>query len=227
MIMKYFLTLASVAGSAFAQYATSSFTDKSTGKAITYQAWTDPTWNITIGFSFPNNPNATEFIGLISFPASYSYAGVSIGPEGMTNGLLLGAWGLGKEPGIISPRYTQEYSLPPLYTGPQISIIKTSTTNATATTLNFVCSNCTSWPGGSLDPTSTSVFMSHAVATAAALVETPTSVNSTLGAHNPDDINFFTADLAAAQTPEYEEVIQYLTERNLLEKENLSAKKAW
>lgn len=84
-----------------------SFTDKSTGTSITYQGYSDPFWNITVGFSLPQNPNTTEFIGFIQFPASYSYAGISLGSEGMTNGLLLGAWGTGVgKPGVISPRFT-------------------------------------------------------------------------------------------------------------------------
>ncbi|KAI5123893.1 hypothetical protein M0805_005709 [Coniferiporia weirii] len=198
------------------------FTDTSTGTSITYQAYQDPFWNITFGMSLPDDPTATEFIGLISFPASYSYAGISLGSEGMTNGLLLGAWSKGiGQPGVISPRYTTEYALPALYEGPQISIIQSSRANATTTTLNFRCQNCTVWPAGSLDPTSTSAFMSFAVATQSAAVLDPTDPGSDLLPHDPNDINFFTVDLASAQTSAYTDVINFLNNNNRFVSETL------
>ncbi|THH07020.1 hypothetical protein EW145_g3677 [Phellinidium pouzarii] len=214
------LALLSSAALAIGAYAQSSvpLTDTSTGMAITYQAYSDPFWNITIGFSLPE-PNSfpNEFIGLISFPESYSYAGISLGSEGMVYGLLLGAWSTGEGvPGIVSPRYTTEYVYPDVFFGPQISVIRTSTTNATRTTLNFRCQNCTSWTDGSLDPTSTSAFMSFAVATEAASVIDPTDVASDLLPHNPNDINFFTVDLASAQSSDYTNIINFLNNNHLL-----------
>ncbi|KAH8119431.1 hypothetical protein DFH11DRAFT_445781 [Phellopilus nigrolimitatus] len=197
-----------------------SLTDSSSGIAITYQAYSDPFWNITVGLSLPDDSTGTEFIGLISFPASYSYAGISLGSEGMVNGLLLGAWSAGEgQPGVVSPRYTTEYDYPPLYEGPHISVMKTSTSNATRTTLNFRCENCTAWPAGSLDPTSTSAFMSFAVATQAAAVVDPTDPGSDLLPHDPNDINFFTIDLASAQTSDYSNIINFLNNNGLMDNE--------
>lgn len=87
--------------------SSASLTDTSTGTSITYQAYTDPYWNITVGFSLPQSSTDSDFIGLISFPSSYGYAGISLGSEGMVNSLLLGAWSVGEgQPGVVSPRYT-------------------------------------------------------------------------------------------------------------------------
>jgi hypothetical protein len=58
------------------------------------------------------------------------------------------------------------HSLPPPYSGPEVTVLK-STITSTDTTVELKCSNCTVWKAGKLDVESTSADFVYAYSTTA------------------------------------------------------------
>ncbi|TLD30888.1 hypothetical protein PspLS_02685 [Pyricularia sp. CBS 133598] len=97
---------------------------------------------------------------------------------------------------------------PSPYPGASYEDLPMSTTNATHWRLDTICTGCSSWQGGGLDPASTTAAIAWAMAYAAPAQ--PSSNTSYIRYHsNRDHISF---DLAAANIANFNDVVSALRE---------------
>nr|AAU12274.1 cellulose binding iron reductase [Phanerodontia chrysosporium] len=200
---KSLLTILTAAGLALAQSSTQ-FCDSSSG--ICFQGYTDPDFDVTVGFVLPpiSTPPSDEFIVQLVAPVSNGYTGISVGGT-MADSLLFTLWPYNNEL-ILGPRWTSGYVLPTAYAGPQITLLPSSSINSTHIKATFRCQNCTIWEGGSLgsgDLTSFQV-VAYVVATTTKPSD-PADVDSVIQEH--DDFNFFGLDLSMAHSDSYSSYI--------------------
>ncbi|KIY62194.1 hypothetical protein CYLTODRAFT_185011 [Cylindrobasidium torrendii FP15055 ss-10] len=179
-----------LAGSALAQQTASQWSDPDTG--ITFWGITDATYGVQYGLVFPPaDAGSTEFIGSIVAPIDAGW--VSITPtSSMLKTLLLVAWNNDGEV-VNSARHATSYSVPTILEGPIITTLPSTSVNATHWKWVYRCQNCTTWDGGSFDPTSSGAA---AWAYGETAVTDPTDSASTFTRH--DEYGIFSFDFSAA-----------------------------
>ncbi|KAI0777591.1 cellobiose dehydrogenase [Trametes elegans] len=192
------LALLPFAGSVYSQVA-APYTDS--GNGFIFDGITDPVYGVSYGFVLPQASTSSEFIGEIVAPLDAKWIGIALGGA-MIGDLLLVAWPNGKE--IVStPRYATGYTLPNVYEGPTLTTLPSSEVNSTHWKFVFRCQNCTTWDGGSIDPTGTGVF---AWAYSSVAVDDPSDPGSTFAEHT--DFGFFGINFPDAQNSNYQNYLQ-------------------
>ncbi|KAI0780650.1 CBD9-like protein [Trametes elegans] len=182
----------------------SSYCDASSG--ICFQGITDTMLDMTIGLVLPPDatPASNEYIVNFVVPASYGWTGISMGGQ-MSNSLLFTLWPNGKQI-MLGARWTDDYVLPTLYSGPKITLLPPSQVNSTHINAIFRCQNCTVWDGGSLgsgDLDGTNVLAY--VASTKTGPEDPSDIDSSFQEH--DQFAFFGVDLSQAHSDSYSQYI--------------------
>ncbi|KAL1757668.1 cellobiose dehydrogenase [Schizophyllum commune] len=187
MLWRAALSALPLVGCALAQTG-AQYTDPDNG--ITFWGITDASHSVTYGYVFPETDTG-EFIGEIVSPIEGAWVGVS--PKGtMLNSLLLVAWANGGEV-VHSARIASGYVLPTPLEGPVITDLPSTTVNATHWKWVYRCQNCTTWDGGSLDPTGSGA---PAWAYSTKAVDDPSDPDSDFAQHT--DFGFYGLDFASA-----------------------------
>ncbi|KAI0701652.1 hypothetical protein C8Q76DRAFT_825169 [Earliella scabrosa] len=166
------------------------------GNGFVFDGITDPAYGVTYGIVLPQGTASQEFIGEIVAPKSAAWIGWSLGGA-MIGNILIVAWPNGNEI-VASTRMATGYTLPPLYSGPVLTTLPSSTVNATHWKYVFRCQNCTTWPNGGIDPTQGGVF---AWAYSSTPVDTPANPNSTFTEHS--GFGFYGINFPDAQNANY------------------------
>ena len=130
-------------------------------------------------------PVGPDLFATIRAPAAHKWFAIGFGSQ-MTGTLMLVSWPWQNQV-VVSARLAKYsshplhsflrcfpwwrlifrgHSLPPLYAGPQVTVLK-STVTSTDTTVELKCSNCTVWTTGKLDIQSTNADFIYAYSTTA------------------------------------------------------------
>jgi cellobiose dehydrogenase (acceptor) len=175
---------------------------------VTYAQSHYCSWDgICISVVIPGELVTTEnpyFRAIIQAPSSAKWFAIGLGTQ-MANSIMFVAWPYDNEV-ILSSRLAPYLTvlfwlicrgegLPPVYEGPSIDILSSNIAE-NATTVQFQCSNCTTWSGGSLDLNSTSADFIYAWGNMEPLE--PSESNSTFFIHV--DYGNFKLNLKSAQT---------------------------
>ncbi|KAJ3500222.1 hypothetical protein NLJ89_g9889 [Agrocybe chaxingu] len=176
---------------------------------VCFTSYYYPDLDTTWGYAFPPLPAAgqtpsDEFIGIFVGPSSLGWIGNSLG-NGMRQNPLIVAWTDGNTP-RASVRFTSNYSPPPVYSGPTVTVLGASGVNATHQRIVFRCQRCTTWTGGSngigLNGVSTFGYALHGTIKPL----TPSDPGSSLYQHTMAGLH--TIDVSQAHDPLYN---NYLT----------------
>ncbi|KAI0635059.1 cellobiose dehydrogenase [Trametes polyzona] len=192
------LSLLPLVGSVYSQVA-APYVDP--GNGFVFDGVTDPVHSVTYGIALPQASTSSEFIGEFVAPIDAKWIGLALGGA-MIGDLLLVAWPYENKI-VASARYATGYTLPTTYAGPTITTLPSSSVNSTHWKFVFRCQNCTSWDGGSIDPTGTGVF---AWAYSNVAVDDPSDPNSSFAEHT--DFGFYGVNFPDAQTSNYQNYLQ-------------------
>ncbi|KAJ6567724.1 cellobiose dehydrogenase [Mycena vulgaris] len=193
MLLLRFLGVLPFVGSALSQVATQ-FTDPDNG--ITFWGITDVVHSVTYGYVFPplatSGANPNEYIATIVSPLANAWSGYSLSGS-MIGSLLVAAWpNNGKI--VFTTRYATGNILPDVYTGPVITTLPNSYVNSTHWKWVFRCQNCTSWTGGSMDPSAPAAVPAWSASTIP--VDNPADPGTSMVQHT--DFGFYFFDFSAA-----------------------------
>ncbi|KAJ7489446.1 cellobiose dehydrogenase [Mycena latifolia] len=193
MLLRSLLGVLPFVGSALSQ-AAMQYTDPDNG--ITFWGITDVVHNVTYGYVFPplatSGPNPNEYIAEIVSPIVNQWAGFALSGS-MIDSLLIAAWpNNGKI--VFTTRYATTNVLPDVYPGPIITTLPSSSVNSTHWKWVFRCQNCTSWLGGSMDPSAPAAVPAWCVSTIA--VDNPADPGTSMVQHT--DFGFYFFDFASA-----------------------------
>ncbi|GJJ08099.1 hypothetical protein Clacol_002307 [Clathrus columnatus] len=175
---------------------------------ICFEGYQDPTLDTFVGIILPplTTPPSTEYIVQLVAPISYGWTGASMGGQ-MADSLLFVFWPSGDDV-VFSSRWTDGYVQPLLYAGPTVTMLSGSGSNGTHLIATFRCQNCTSWDGGSIDPSGSSQVLAYATSTDTP-VDDPTNPASNFTEHN--DFNFFGLVTANAISSDYQSILSKLS----------------
>ncbi|KAL8284513.1 hypothetical protein RB597_001951 [Gaeumannomyces tritici] len=145
---------------------------------------------------------AFEVLIQIVAPRAVGWAALAWGGQ-MTNNPLTIAYSNGGTGAVVSSRRAVSRTAPSPYPGASYAVFGTSTTNATHWRLDVLCSGCSAWTGGSVDPAGAAVTI--AWASSARAPTTPSSNTSTIAIHdNKARVAF---DLAAGRIANFTQVV--------------------
>ncbi|KAJ7176602.1 cellobiose dehydrogenase [Mycena filopes] len=182
MLLRLSLGVLPFVGRALAQVA-AQFTDPDNG--ITFWGLTDVVHQVTYGYVFPplatSGANPTEYIGTMVAPIVNQWAGFALSGS-MIDSLLIAAW-----PNQGKIVFTTRYAT--VYNGPVITTLPASYVNATHWKWVFRCQNCTSWTGGSIDPSSPAAVPAWCVSTIP--VDNPADPGTSMVQHTDFGFYFF------------------------------------
>ncbi|TPX10075.1 uncharacterized protein E0L32_001272 [Thyridium curvatum] len=117
----------------------------------------------------------------ITAPKNVTWAGFATGGA-MVGDPLLVAYP-NDDTAVVSSRWATSHTPPALYNNTKITVFKSSGSNATHWTANFICcKGCSSWINGSIDPLSHNETFGFAVSSKP--VALPSSPSSPIGYHN-------------------------------------------
>ncbi|EHA52287.1 hypothetical protein MGG_06206 [Pyricularia oryzae 70-15] len=140
-------------------------------------------------------------------PKTVGWAGIAWAGRMVNNPLTI-AYSDGGSSVTVSSRWASSMSPPSPYPAASYEKLPMSTTNATHWRLDAICSGCSSWQGGALDPACTTAAIAWAMAHAAPAQ--PSSNTSSIRYHSSrDHISF---DLAAAKIANFNDVVGALRE---------------
>ncbi|EAU83855.1 hypothetical protein CC1G_09524 [Coprinopsis cinerea okayama7 len=174
---------------------------------VTWQRYYQQDFDASWGYLFPSSAGGAatdEFIGIFQAPANSGWIGNSLG-GGMRNAPLIVGWVDGTTP-RISARWATDYAPPSIYSGPRLTILGSSGSNGQIQRIVYRCQNCTSWSGGGIPSTGSSVLGWAFHATLQPL--TPSDPNSGLYRHSAAGQHGF--DLGT-RTSSYNYFLQQLT----------------
>ncbi|KAI6359072.1 hypothetical protein MCOR25_007167 [Pyricularia grisea] len=174
---------------------------------VCYSEFVSPQ-QIAFRVAIPNTPaQGTSFDLLLQIVAPKTVGWAGIGWAGqMVNNPLTIAYSDGGSGVTVSSRWASSMSLPSPYPGALYEKLPMSATNATHWRLDVICTGCSSWQGGGLDPASTTAAIAWAMAYATP--GQPSSNTSSIRYHSSrGHIDF---DLAAAKIANFNEAISAL-----------------
>ncbi|KAK0612603.1 hypothetical protein B0T17DRAFT_564931, partial [Bombardia bombarda] len=165
------------------------------GTPICFSEFTVATHNIIYRIAIPEVAAAPFDILLqIVAPRAVGWAAIAWGGK-MSNNPLTMAWPSGNRT-VVSSRFTTGHSAPTPYTGATYSVLPSSSSNATHWQLDVLCTGCSQWQGGSLNPNGTNGL---AWAKAAKDVTSPASNTSAFSIHDAKAV--FAHDFSQARIP--------------------------
>jgi hypothetical protein len=124
--------------------------------AITQSTFVSPAQDLGFGITIPDDSD-TDIYFTIAAPAGISWAAIGLGSSGMRGALVLMVYLSQSENGVtFSPRLATGHNEPVAY--PDLKVQSLNGTGVFDDIYFFSarCSNCRSWPGGSIDVKSTS-----------------------------------------------------------------------
>ncbi|TLS30647.1 hypothetical protein PpBr36_03052 [Pyricularia pennisetigena] len=150
---------------------------------------------------------ATSFDVLLQIvaPKTVGWAGIAWAGRMVNNPLTI-AYSDGGSGVTVSSRWASSKSSPSPYSGASYETLPMSTTNATHWRLDAICTGCSSWHGGELDPASSTAAIGWAMAYAAPTQ--PANNTSSIRYHSSRDRISF--DLAAAKIANFNEAVNSL-----------------
>ncbi|KAL1857652.1 hypothetical protein VTK73DRAFT_7981 [Phialemonium thermophilum] len=157
-------------------------------------AYEEPTSGVTYKVAIPEVDAAPfDMIVSIEAPASAGWAGFAAGGCMLRSPILV-AWPNGNST-VVSPRWATAYHPPALYNGTTAKVLSSSTSNSTHWTASVLCTGCSKWDGGALDPKGNATFgwgvSSHAV-------DSPSNPASSIRFHDVGK-SHFEVDLSQAR----------------------------
>ncbi|KAE8454583.1 hypothetical protein EG329_000206 [Mollisiaceae sp. DMI_Dod_QoI] len=142
--------------------------------------YTEATSGVQYSLAIPEVATAPfdVYLSMVA-PINNTYAAMAFGGCMLRSPLLV-AWK--NDTSIVaSPRWATAYHPPAPYNGTTVTVIKTSSVNATHWTANLLCTGCSSWLGGSVNSMGSATFgfgvSNHPVAN-------PGNANSSIPFHN-------------------------------------------
>ncbi|KAL1867141.1 hypothetical protein VTK73DRAFT_4335 [Phialemonium thermophilum] len=131
----------------------------------------------------------------IAAPKNITWAGFATGGS-MIGDPLLVAWP-NDDTAVVSSRWATSHTAPALYNDTKITVFKSSGSNATHWTANFLCcKGCSSWTNGSIDPFNANETFGFAASNMS--VAQPSSPSSAIAYHNVNH-GHFNLDLTNAR----------------------------
>jgi len=89
-------------------------------------------------------------------PAGTGWASIAWGGKMIGNPLTIG-WASGST-AVVSSRWAKSRTAPAAYAGASYKVLPSSTSNSTHWQLDVLCSGCSQWDGGKLDPNAVANF---------------------------------------------------------------------
>ncbi|KAK3901069.1 cellobiose dehydrogenase [Staphylotrichum tortipilum] len=166
------------------------------GTQICFSQYEEPASGITYRIAIPE-VSAAPFDILLQIVAPVDKAGwaaIAWGGKMNLNPLTVG-WPNGNA-AVVSSRWSTSRSVPGAYAGATYSVLPTTTTNATHWQLDVLCTGCSQWEGGSLNPSGVNTL---GWAKNSKAVSSASSNTSSFGIH--DGRGSFTHDFSAARIP--------------------------
>lgn len=166
------------------------------GTEICFSEFREPTNDIAYRIAIPDVASA-PFDVLLQIVAPINkagWAGIAWGGKMNLNPLTV-AWPNGGSV-VASSRWSTGRTVPGAYAGATYAVLPSTTANATHWQLDVLCTGCSKWEGGSLDPNGVNNL---AWAKNTNPVNSPSSNTSSFGIH--DGRGFFSHDLSVAKIP--------------------------
>ncbi|KAL1868866.1 hypothetical protein VTK73DRAFT_3446 [Phialemonium thermophilum] len=164
---------------------------------VCYSEYATPQANITYRVAIPDTavePPFDVFLQIIAPSNTTGWAGLAWGGRMVGNPLTV-VWPYNGT-GLASSRWATSHSTPQAYSGTTLTVLPSSYTNATHWQLDILCSGCSLWQNGTLDPLGRNQL---AWAKGSDAVFVPASNTSNFAYHDAKGV--FEHDLTDARVP--------------------------